>query len=88
MIRLHEELLREFQVFALTAPTGKSIMERIARRLHEKMTRYNWVGFTSSIRRTRVSCWLDLSSAASPPMLAFLSTRDCAVPQPGVGKSW
>jgi L-methionine (R)-S-oxide reductase len=45
MIRLHEELLREFQVFALTAPTGKSIMERIARRLHEKITRYNWVGF-------------------------------------------
>jgi L-methionine (R)-S-oxide reductase len=45
MIRLHEELLREFQVFALTAPTGTSVMERIARRLHEKMTRYNWVGF-------------------------------------------
>ena len=41
----HEELLREFQDFARTAPTAKSVMERIAQRLHEKMTRYNWVGF-------------------------------------------
>jgi L-methionine (R)-S-oxide reductase len=42
---MHEELLREFQDFALTAPTATSVMERIAERLHEKMTRYNWVGF-------------------------------------------
>src|ERR1700685_4457989 len=41
----HEELLREFQDFARTAPTATSVMERIAQRLHEKMTRYNWVGF-------------------------------------------
>jgi L-methionine (R)-S-oxide reductase len=45
MTLAHEELLREFQDFARTAPTAKSVMERIARRLHEKMTRYNWVGF-------------------------------------------
>jgi L-methionine (R)-S-oxide reductase len=45
MILAHEELLREFQDFARTAPTAKSVMERIAQRLHEKMTRYNWVGF-------------------------------------------
>jgi L-methionine (R)-S-oxide reductase len=45
MTLAHEELLREFQNFARTAPTAKSVMERIARRLHEKMTRYNWVGF-------------------------------------------
>jgi GAF domain-containing protein len=42
---VHEELLREFQDFALTAPTAESVMECIAQRLHEKMTRYNWVGF-------------------------------------------
>jgi L-methionine (R)-S-oxide reductase len=42
---MHEELLREFQDFTLTAPTATSLMERIAKRLHEKMTRYNWVGF-------------------------------------------
>jgi GAF domain-containing protein len=45
MILVHEELLREFQQFARTAPTAKSLMERIAQGLHEKMTRYNWVGF-------------------------------------------
>jgi L-methionine (R)-S-oxide reductase len=42
---LHEELLLEFQDFALTAPTAESVMERIGQRLHEKMTHYNWVGF-------------------------------------------
>lgn len=42
---VHEELLREFQDFAETAPTPKSVMEHIAQSLHEKMTRYNWVGF-------------------------------------------
>jgi L-methionine (R)-S-oxide reductase len=45
MTPLHEELLREFRDFARTAPTAKSVMERVAQRLHEKMTRYNWVGF-------------------------------------------
>jgi L-methionine (R)-S-oxide reductase len=45
MTRLHEELLREFREFARTAPTVTSIMERISQRLHEKMARYNWVGF-------------------------------------------
>jgi L-methionine (R)-S-oxide reductase len=42
---VHEELLREFQAFALTASTAESLMEHIAQHLHEKMTRYNWVGF-------------------------------------------
>jgi L-methionine (R)-S-oxide reductase len=42
---VHEELLREFQDFAKSAPTAQSVMELISRRLHEKMTRYNWVGF-------------------------------------------
>jgi L-methionine (R)-S-oxide reductase len=45
MIVAHEELLSEFREFAKTAPTAKSVMELIARRLHEKMTRFNWVGF-------------------------------------------
>jgi L-methionine (R)-S-oxide reductase len=45
MTPVHEELLREFQDFAKTAPTSKSLMERISQRLHEKMARYNWVGF-------------------------------------------
>ena len=42
---VHAELLRELQDFALTASDAKTLMERISQRLHEKMTRYNWVGF-------------------------------------------
>ena len=42
---VHEELLREFQGLDNANPTAQSVMERISQRLHEKMTRYNWVGF-------------------------------------------
>jgi L-methionine (R)-S-oxide reductase len=45
MTPVHKELLPELQNYARTAPTARSVMERIAERLHEKMARYNWVGF-------------------------------------------
>ena len=45
MTPLQRELLQELQKFALTAPSAQSLMEQMAKRLHEKMTRYNWVGF-------------------------------------------
>src|SRR5271163_233986 len=45
MTPVHRELLREFQEFAVTAASAKAVMERIAQRLHEKMTAYHWVGF-------------------------------------------
>jgi GAF domain-containing protein len=45
MTPVQKELLQEFQTFAQTAPTAESLMEQIAKRLHEKMTRYNWTGF-------------------------------------------
>ena len=45
MTPAQKELLDEFQSYAVTAPTADSVMERIAKRLHEKMTRYNWAGF-------------------------------------------
>jgi L-methionine (R)-S-oxide reductase len=45
MTDAHQELLQECQNFASTAPTSEAIMKRIAQRLHETMTRYNWVGF-------------------------------------------
>jgi L-methionine (R)-S-oxide reductase len=45
MTPVHRELLREFQEFAVTAATSKLLMERVTTRLHEKMTKYNWVGF-------------------------------------------
>ena len=45
MIVAHEKLLGEFRQFAAHAPTAKALMEKISQRLHESMTRYNWVGF-------------------------------------------
>jgi L-methionine (R)-S-oxide reductase len=42
---VHQELLGEFRQFAQTATTATSLMQRISNLLHEKMTRYNWVGF-------------------------------------------
>jgi len=45
MTSVQRELLREFEAFAITAPTINALMERMAQRLHEKMTRYNWAGF-------------------------------------------
>jgi L-methionine (R)-S-oxide reductase len=40
-----KELLQELQRYAATAPMAKALMEQIAKRLHENMARYNWVGF-------------------------------------------
>jgi GAF domain-containing protein len=45
MTPAQKELLQDFQTHAVTAPTVQSLMERIAKGLHEKMTRYNWAGF-------------------------------------------
>jgi L-methionine (R)-S-oxide reductase len=41
----HQELLKELQNFAQSAATAQALMERIAKYLHEKQARYNWVGF-------------------------------------------
>ena len=41
----HEELLQEFEAFGRSGRGVKFLMQQIAQRLHEKMTRYNWVGF-------------------------------------------
>lgn len=45
MTPAHKDLLQEFEDFAKTAPTAHSLMEQMAKRLHQKMTRYNWTGF-------------------------------------------
>lgn len=45
MTPAQRELLQEFQTYAVTATSAQSVMELMAKRLHEKMTRYNWVGF-------------------------------------------
>jgi len=45
MTPAHKELFQEFQGWALTAPSARALMDHIAKRLHEKMARYNWAGF-------------------------------------------
>ena len=41
----HDFLLQEFEAFAASADGANSLMQQVARRLHEEMTCYNWVGF-------------------------------------------
>ena len=41
----YKELLEEFEGYARASHQVESLMEYIARRLHEHMARYNWVGF-------------------------------------------
>jgi len=41
----HKELLAEFENFVKTTGSARQVMEQVARRLHEEMARYNWVGF-------------------------------------------
>lgn len=45
MTPAQRELLQEFQKFAQSAPSAEALMDYIGKRLHEKHTRYNWVGF-------------------------------------------
>jgi len=45
MTPAQQELLQELRNFADAAPTSQYLMERTSKLLHEKMTRYNWVGF-------------------------------------------
>lgn len=42
---LHEELLKEFERLFLSTPSPESLMQRMSDRMHEGISRYNWVGF-------------------------------------------
>ncbi len=39
------KFLQEIEKYIQTAATVEAVMERTAKHLHEKLTRYNWVGF-------------------------------------------
>ena len=41
----HKDLLREFEQLVLSAVSPESLMQRMTDRLHEEVSRYNWVGF-------------------------------------------
>ncbi|MGB7436998.1 MAG: hypothetical protein WBR26_19630 [Candidatus Acidiferrum sp.] len=45
MTTTHKELLQELEKFAQSAPNARALMEHMSKCLHEKLTRYNWVGF-------------------------------------------
>src|SRR5208283_6073622 len=45
MTPAQRDILQELQSIATSAATPKAVMESIAKRLHEKVARYNWVGF-------------------------------------------
>ncbi|HMI52752.1 MAG TPA: GAF domain-containing protein [Candidatus Saccharimonadales bacterium] len=45
MTPAQRDVLTDLDKYAKTAPSLRSLMERITSLLHEKMTRYNWVGF-------------------------------------------
>ena len=45
MTPAQDEILKGLQSYARSAAKAEDLMAYIAKRLHEKLTRYNWVGF-------------------------------------------
>ena len=45
MIPAQREILKDLQDYASVAASSQLLMDRTAKLLHEKQTRYNWVGF-------------------------------------------
>jgi len=41
----YQKILKEFEALARSLKAVKPLMQHISDRLHEEMTRYNWVGF-------------------------------------------
>ena len=41
----HKELLQEFHELTLSVPNAERLMQTVCSRLHEAVSRYNWVGF-------------------------------------------
>jgi GAF domain-containing protein len=54
-----EEVRSDVSELALSAPTAGELMQRLCRLLHERMLKYNWVGFYM------------IEPDAKPPMLAL-----------------
>lgn len=41
----HKELLQEFETLSASSAKAETLMQKITDRLHEEISRYNWVGF-------------------------------------------
>jgi putative methionine-R-sulfoxide reductase with GAF domain len=87
MTPTHRELLEELQTFASTADTAKSLMERIAERLHVKLSRYNWVGFYLVDPSDLAHLGVGPFSGSFTPNARIPSTPDSAVPPPPLARS-
>jgi GAF domain-containing protein len=72
-----KELLNEFEGFARTAVSAPSLMEHISRRLHEVITRYNWVGFYILEESPRVLVLGPYAGSFSPNVRIPLETGLC-----------
>jgi L-methionine (R)-S-oxide reductase len=54
-----EEVRQEIAVLAESSPSAKELMQGVCKLMHERMLKYNWVGFYM------------LEAGAKPPMLAL-----------------
>ena len=86
MTTVQREVLQELQKYAATATTSKAMMEWIAKRLHEKLTRYNWVGFYLVDPDDPDTWLLARLPEALPRTLVFRSAMDCAEPRQRRGR--
>jgi len=67
----HKELLQEFEAMALSAESAERLMQTISQRIHQEMTRYNWVGFF-------------LLDSSSPKVLVLGPYAGSLSPQPSI----
>jgi len=87
MTPAQKELFQEFQDFAKSAPTAHSLMEQMAKRFHEKMTRYNWTGFYLVDPADSNYLIVGRYAGSFTPTPAFPSTLASAAPRPPPAKS-
>jgi L-methionine (R)-S-oxide reductase len=63
-----DEVRNEVAALAQAAPTAKDLMEGVCRILHDRMLKYNWVGFYM------------LEAGAKPPVLVLASFQGAMTP--------
>src|SRR5947208_14142895 len=84
----HQELLKDFGYVAQSARTLDALMDGIAQRLHDTMTRYNWVGFYLVDKARPGSLNLGRMWAALIRMKAFHWIKACAAMQLPARRPW
>src|SRR5580693_2948334 len=67
-----EELRKEMTDVAAAAPTAQDLMQQMVKLLHDRMLKYNWVGFYL------------LEPGAQPPMLVLGAFEGAMTPHPRI----